>query len=323
MFHFNGLQALLLCCGIPAERANLIATASQAVDDFHEDELLVFENGEPFYPVVTAHRTLDHRNIDSRDASNIWMPFHFFPNEKGVCEPETENIEKLLGFYNDYSDVMGKNNKQRDLLTGILLHIIVDTYTHKGFMGLYCRHNDISDLDDNESIDIGWIAGNIPPSIGHGEALTYPDDMWRKWSYTDNLNKRVERNNRNIFLEIVEKVPGYLRKMGYDVNELDNEQTEKFKQIFSKVDKKNKVASGEFNKITASCLDYDFNFQYKKWKNQIMRRANTRQNRYIRIVDKEEYLNSEWYLFQKLAEKVRIFFKSDIFPELRIETKVY
>ena len=103
LFHFNGVQAILTDIGISYKAANTIASASQAVDDFHEDKLIVFEDGALFYPVVTAHKMLDPDNLDSRDASNIWMPFHFFPNSDGYIAAlktieilQRENVLKAI-----------------------------------------------------------------------------------------------------------------------------------------------------------------------------------------------------------------------------------
>ena len=124
-FHFNGVQAVLTDIGIPIAQANMIASASQAVDDFKEEKLIVFDDGKLFYPVVTAHEHLDPDNIDSRDASNIWMPFHFFPDKNGVCAPETKNVAKLIDFVKTKIGEEGCSETKKNILVGILLHILV------------------------------------------------------------------------------------------------------------------------------------------------------------------------------------------------------
>ncbi len=45
LFHFNGVQAILTDIGLSHMDANTIASASQAVDDFHEEKLIAFEDG--------------------------------------------------------------------------------------------------------------------------------------------------------------------------------------------------------------------------------------------------------------------------------------
>lgn len=322
LFHFNGIQAILTDIGLSYKQANTIASASQAVDDFHEDKLITFEDGELFYPVITAHRTLDLDNLDSRDASNIWMPFHFFPDTDGICKPDTKNINKLIKFVKNYPY---KNDLEKQLLHGILLHIFVDTYTHHGFMGLHCKHNDISDLDDKDKLDISWITGNISPSIGHGEALTYPDDMWRRWSYSDNKDNTVERNNQEVFLTITKNIQSLMSKLGYEVNNLSNEQLDKYKKIFKKSTKNDyaKKIAKSFNAITKNNVGNEKNISYQKWKKSVMRKVQSKENKYIRNVSIEDFNNSRWVLFQKLAKDVRSFFKKEIFPNIRIKTTIY
>jgi hypothetical protein len=310
--------------GISHQIANTIASASQAVDDFHEEKLIVFENGELFYPIITAHKMLDSDNLDSRDASNIWMPFHFFPNDEGICEPDTKNVTKLIQFVKDYSY---QNEEEKYLIHGILLHIFVDTYTHKGFIGLNCKHNDISDLDDKDMFfDLSLISSNLPPSMGHGEALTYPDDMWRRWSYSDNKDETVDRDNQEIFLTVTQSIQSLMAKLGYDVNELSEQQLNNYKKIFAiKGNERNyeENITKRFDSITQGNVGEGKNISYPTWKKAIMRKVQSKENKYIRTISEDDFENSRWVVFQKLAKNVRTFFKKDIFPHIRIKTTVY
>ncbi len=316
-FHFNGIQAILTDIGVDIEKANMIASASQAVDDFTEDKLIVFDDGKLFYPIVTAHKSLDSNNLDSRDASNVWMPFHFFPNNNGVCEPDTPNVKKLIKYVKDKITEDGCSDIEKNLYVGILLHILVDTYTHKGFMGLYCRHNDISALDEEGVIDLGSLA-NALPAIGHGEALTYPDDMWKKWSYKDSRDKKQKRDNKEVFYNIVQKVPEFLNKLGINNTGMDGAKAEKYKPIFAM--KKNHEK--EFDKITKSNVAEDSNISYKHWRDLTLRGVQSKDNICIKK-NSATFKSSEWFLFQKIAKDIRRFFKNEIFPKLTIKTKVY
>jgi hypothetical protein len=323
LFHFNGVQAILTDIGISYKVANTIASASQAVDDFHEDKLIVFEDGALFYPVVTAHKMLDPDNLDSRDASNIWMPFHFFPNSDGVCQPETENVRNFIQFVKNYPC---KNEIEKQLIHGILLHIYVDTYTHEGFMGLHCKHNDISDLDDKDTWDIGWISGNLPPSIGHGEALSYPDDMWRRWSYTDNKDDTKDRDNQKTFLTITKQIHLLMLDLGYDVNELSTSQLRNYKRIFSKIGKVKdyeKKIIKEFDLVTKDNIGEGKNISYQKWKKNVMRKIQSKENKYIRDNSNDSFKDSKWVVFQNISKNIRSFFKKEIFPTIKIKTVVY
>lgn len=320
LYHFNAIQAILSDIGIPLQEANTIATASQAVDDFHESKLIVLDDGSLFYPTVTAHRMLDLKNLDSRDASNIWMPFHFYPNEYGVCAPETENVQKLTEYVKGQLPNLSQSAKL--LLTGIYLHIIVDTYTHQGFIGLYCQHNDISQLDDSNVIDFGFIKGNVAPAIGHGEALSYPDDMWRNWSYKTSNGELVTRNNIEIFKQVTRKLPEYLSALGYDANELTEEQLSDYCNIFSLNTDHGKDPKSAFDRRTLANFP-NGDIEYKHWKSHVIRPVQSKENRYKRIVDAQQFQESEWFQFQLLARGLRAFFKTSIFPNLKLDTKVY
>ena len=316
-FHFNGIQAILTDVGLPVGQANTIATASQAVDDFHQETLIVFDDGKLFYPVVTAHRMLDSDNIDSRDASNVWMPFHFFPDNDGVCRPDTPNVDRLIDYVAARIRRDDGPQVQRDIFTGILLHIVVDTYTHQGFMGLYCRHNDISQLDDENEIDFGFI-GNIPPAIGHGEALSYPDDSWREWRYKDSYDQPVFRDNKAIFMAAALKIREVLIRLGFDADTLVQIDPDKYRPVFaSKADH-----AEQFDAITGQNNPDGVDISYKVWRDKTLRGVKSADNVWIKK-DPDRFDTSEWYLFQACARDIRGFFKQEVFPKLCLRTKVY
>ncbi len=316
-FHFNGIQAVLTDIGVDFEKANMIASASQAVDDFTEDKLIVFDDGKLFYPIVTAHKTLDPDNLDSRDASNVWMPFHFFPHNNGICKPDTPNVKKLIKYVKDKITDGGCSKIEKNLYVGILLHILVDTYTHEDFMGLHCRHNDISALDEDGVFDPTLLANALPP-IGHGEALTYPDDMWKKWSYKDHKDEKQGRDNKDVFYNIIQKVPEFLNQLGIDNNGMGDVKGEKYKPIFAM--KKNHEK--EFDKITQANVAADADISYKHWRELVLKSVQSKDNIYIKK-DSANFESSEWFLFQKTAKDIRGFFRNEIFPKLTIKTKVY
>jgi hypothetical protein len=316
-FHFNGVQAILSDLGLPIEQANIIANASQAVDDFYEDELIVFDDGKLFYPIVTAHKMLDADNLDSRDASNVWMPFHFFPDDDGVCKPKTQNVASLIEFVKSQLDTDSITEKEKNIYIGILFHILVDTHTHKGFIGLHCRHNDISRLDDENETNFN-IFSNVAPSIGHGEAMTYPDDSWRNWSYKDSQDQVVVRNNPESFIDATKQISEVLSYFGIDSSGINETLEEKYKSIFVL----KKGHEDQFDEIARENGGSQDQIAYKHWKEITLRPVQSKDNIYIKK-DPTTFKDSEWFLFQMAAKNIRSFFKDQIFPELRIKTKVY
>jgi Family of unknown function (DUF6765) len=315
-FHFNGIQAVLTDIQADLD-VNMTASASQAVDDFTEDKLIVFDDGKLFYPIVTAHKALDVDNLDSRDASNVWMPFHFFPNNNGVCKPDTPNVRKLIKYVKSKIEADSCSDIEKNLYVGILLHILVDTHTHKDFMGLFCRHNDISALDEKGTFDPTLLA-NALPAIGHGEALTYPDDMWKEWSYKDSKDKKQKRDNKEVFYNIIQKIPEYLDELGIDNTGMDDSKAEKYKSIFAM----KKDHEKKFDKITQNNVAGNYDISYKYWRDLALRAVQSKDNIYINK-DPDNFDSSEWFLFQKIARDIRGFFKNEIFPKMTIKTKVY
>ncbi len=322
-FHFNGIQAILTDIGVGVEQANIIASASQAVDDFTDEKLIVFDDGKLFYPIVTAHKAFDADNLDSRDASNVWMPFHFFPDYDGVCKPDTPNVDKLIEYGKAQITGGHCSDAEKNFYAGILLHILVDTHTHQGFMGLHCRHNDISELDDKDKF-IPTFLVNVLPAIGHGEACTYPDDMWRRWSYKDCKDEKQDRDNQETFYTITRKVPEYLTALGIENEGLDEEKAGKYKTVFAmkKANDKDTIHEEKFDAITRSNVGEGSDISYKYWRDLTLKGVQSKDNVYVKQ-NPDNFETSEWFLFQKTARDVRSFFKKEIFPTLTIKTKVY
>ena len=184
-------------------------------------------------------------------------------------------------------------------------------------MGLLCRHNDISALDEKGTVDFTLLVNALPP-IGHGEALTYPDDMWKEWSYKDSNNKKRARDNKEVFYNIIQKIPEYLDELGINNTGMDEAKAKKYKPIFAM--KKNHEK--EFDKITQAKVTGNPDISYKYWRDLTLRGVQSKDNIFIKK-NSATFASSEWFLFQKIAKDIRNFFRNEIFPKLIIKTKVY
>ena len=60
--HFYGIYALARAAGIRPDVAQIIAQASQFVDDAIEGEAIVIENHQSVLPTMTSHKPLDYQN---------------------------------------------------------------------------------------------------------------------------------------------------------------------------------------------------------------------------------------------------------------------
>lgn len=224
--HYYGIYALAYAAGIPKPDAELIAQASQAVDDQCMETFQQLPSGEAILGIATAHhplnageRVLSHIANDSR---LVWVPFHFFPGNSGatfeeklVTRKNSALINSLLDFYLSNATIEANRSNILELL-GIALHVYADTFSHAGFAGIS------SPLNHVEADSIAFDCETIPPShlellshpldtlkselanlpaLGHGGVLTYPDLPYLRWSYIDSNQQKVERDNPTDYLD--------------------------------------------------------------------------------------------------------------------------
>src|SRR4029079_5571182 len=90
--HYYGTYALARAEGIRADVAEVIATASQYVDDSTAHRAIPPPAGAVFKIEVTSHHPTDlPANDDDGDQRRVWVPFHFFPGGEG-----SELTDKLI-----------------------------------------------------------------------------------------------------------------------------------------------------------------------------------------------------------------------------------
>ena len=95
--HYYATYAMARLAGLRPRAAGTIATTSQYVDDAVDADIRHHENGNKLAPIVTAHRLMELiENRDVNDQPFVWVPFHFFPGNKGkdfteqlICRKDT------------------------------------------------------------------------------------------------------------------------------------------------------------------------------------------------------------------------------------------
>ncbi|NOU53158.1 hypothetical protein HG263_21905 [Pseudoalteromonas sp. JBTF-M23] len=219
--HFGMTWVVARFAGFNNQQAQIIAHASQYVDDATNQGHIKFNNGATYARITTAHKMLDYRNLQSLKNRQVWIPFHFLPGNGGLpagSNPSGSFIRKLVCKPNSYvakdmiSECLGNRHRPYALhLLGITSHVFIDTWGHQGFAGVQHKLNHVRDIKDhNGKIDVHWtqkvanyfnnmIQDDIP-SLGHGQALSNPDLPHQHWSYTNGLGELVERNNPIDFL---------------------------------------------------------------------------------------------------------------------------
>jgi len=241
--HYYAAYAMARLAGLRPKAARTIATASQYVDDAVEADIQHHENGNKLAPIVTAHRLLELiENRDVNDQPFVWVPFHFFPGNKGkdfteqlICQKDSPLVNELIDQYLDLQDRPFALE-----LIGLIAHVYADTFSHAGFSGVSSTRNKVDaasitplnaeaptatyldkKLDSFFRI-FGFQGGlwtNVRRSIissgaetasgalGHGAVATLPDLPYLEWSFKyEHSPEIVKHNNADTFLEACMKL---------------------------------------------------------------------------------------------------------------------
>ncbi|MCK4260504.1 MAG: hypothetical protein KAX49_16125 [Halanaerobiales bacterium] len=213
--HHSAIYVLCRLAGMKSKYAQIVAYASQHVDDANHGHTLKFENEEIFRQTLTSHTMLSVMNFDVSNSLDVWVPFHFLPCGKDgtdsdylVTGPDSPIVELLK------DDLQKVSNEPLALYRlGIGLHAYADTYSHQDFKGFYDNYNNIRFIDEGEEtllravvrktkekiwLPFEELLSLILPRVGHGKAMTFPDIPFMFWSYSrdskvykvDNLNDR-------------------------------------------------------------------------------------------------------------------------------------
>lgn len=230
-FHHAITYVLARLSGFPHQDACTIAYAAQYVDDATNQGEIHFRNHEPYDHIASAHPVVPTSVEDAAGfAGNFynslnaeaWIPFHFLPGNGGlpagkgteypmlrrlVCQPDSAVAQRMLAACLTAKE--GANGLHR---LGITAHVYADTFVHFDFLGLKDEVNRVQRLihaeaegfhayeEDAES----RMAAALP--LGHGMALTLPDQPFRRWGYVDRDGNSRTRDNPGIFLRACERL---------------------------------------------------------------------------------------------------------------------
>lgn len=208
--HYYAILAFSRACGFTKVSAQVIAYASQFVDDAkinlmflsNASELIehdIVQNRPAFFDMATCHSYFRIKTFNYEAMVNNTCAFHFVPGCKGKnftkklrCKEESPVILDIL------KDVFLED----DLIKlGITLHPFADSYTHQGFSGMLSKVNDIKNCIAKTKTYLGLYDRIIQvfehfsqekydkyfdlimPAYGHGQARGYPDLPTLEWSY--------------------------------------------------------------------------------------------------------------------------------------------
>lgn len=222
-FHYGVTFAVCRLAGLDQQQAQVVAHASQYVDDATTKGLLMFAGGETFERFASAHVMLDYNNAINDENRVVWVPFHFLPGgegvtleDKAVCKPDSPIARDMVRRAIESRDA--ENALHR---LGVTLHTYIDTWAHQGFSGIVSDHNRLTSLEGDDHDHETWLdklksyatkAGNAigatavstVSGLGHGAALHFPDMPWADWSYTNLTTGKVERKNLPDFMNAMD-----------------------------------------------------------------------------------------------------------------------
>lgn len=256
--------------GMQDTDSQIVAHACQYIDDATTPGRMNFARGEAFNRFATAHVMIDYHTLNRQDASEVWVPFHFFPggvgdtlDERAMCRPDSEPVREMV--------VQALRRKSHDNglhRLGIALHTYVDTWAHQNFAGYPSPYNSVSHLQSDdaipetligrvkagfshlgaESVDLifdstkVWQGGML---VGHGAALHYPDLPYAKWNYINGHGKLVTRDNLPDFLDAAEHAYSVMKSWVEGSEKFDHKLSQDQKYAVKSLLENNRYEDGE------------------------------------------------------------------------------
>jgi len=332
-FHFYIIYALAKVSGFDRKvkgtednEAQIIAYASQYVDDNCEKNYLVPKGGESyqirwqdrfdksragyFYPLIT--QSVNIKSLNQKIQSYVFMPFHFLPGDY-----ENAKINEVGNPYCTTRNSANANKLIDDALKngglcriGAALHTYADTWAHERFTAFNEPWNKV----------IEWYKDfkALAPNIGHADMWHTPDQIcktWRDHRFKDEgliINKdRAIEAAENIYGKLSKKRKGtpwseikkHIEKIIYldsSVNDADE------KMVYD--ERKRRI-----EEFVGEALDYDKD----KWISEVLdfELEEAKKSHYnepsmlgeeelipVNIRLKEGFESSHWYKFQVAAK---------------------
>jgi hypothetical protein len=230
-FHYAVTYVVARDAGFNHDDAQIVAYASQYVDDATSSGTVYFDNQAVYNRISSAHKMLDPRNTKELANHQVWMTFHFLPGNNNLSANQGSAIsfiKKIVCYPNSHvaQDMIRGTILQKDRIyglhrLGVAMHVYADTWAHQGFAGVL---NDINEVEDTRETgssgvfnsNIGyWLRDRLDdtiPPLGHGRANVFPDIPFLKWTYKNGAGTAIMRDNPADFQDAAEHMCRAMRR---------------------------------------------------------------------------------------------------------------
>jgi hypothetical protein len=229
-FHYCAIRVLAEKAGFSPEDAQIIAYASQHIDDAVDHEKMNIDGHldilshrfteNTFDPICTAHKGLQFlKGFKEEVQDKIYISFHFLPDLESKddfivpknCSLSRKIVEMAM---TELSKSNGEFRVLNLIRLGIALHTFADSWAHQDFSGHHNSHdNDVKTIElfkENKWKKISFITKfeyNTLPDIGHAEVGSFPDLSNLRWRFIKESDESPhERDNTQLFLEAAENI---------------------------------------------------------------------------------------------------------------------
>lgn len=219
-FHHTVTYVAARIAGFPHAEADIIAYSAQYVDDATVSGVICFDNKALYSRISSAHKTLNLNIFNDAENHLVWLPFHFLPGNGGlaagdnpagtfinkiVCLPDSPIAREMMA-----AAINDQDKPYRLQRLGIALHIYADTWAHQGFAGVLHDINEVEKATEIGATDVfsgglqqflNSILEDALPPLGHARANVLPDMPFLKWTYANDREQNITRDNREIFCD--------------------------------------------------------------------------------------------------------------------------
>lgn len=330
-FHYNVIRVLAEKAGFVPEEAQIIAYASQYIDDAIEHKPIKLPlTSSPYFqrikgkildPTCTAYSGMRFvEGFKKSSQMKVFLSYHFLPPEKYTGQKNytyvTKHNSKFSKLLLEQIENNFKTNDDRiyNLISlGIAIHTYSDTWAHENFSGTHSNYdNNIAFIRFyNQSkwfplSHTGKLKSKILPSIGHAEAGNFPDLPYLVWKFMKIKDQTFYiKNNLDIYIDAAYNIFNYLKTFTNS-----SKKWETFSgKLINCLSYVNDSLNQRCNNYSANFHEIGFYYNKNRWKNNLLFPQKYESNSYEISQPKSDI---KWILFHKAAYEQRKFVMSNI-----------